>query len=149
MHRFVKGRRAPLLSGHEEQNGFRDTMAARLEEVMALRSQQTLPGHRVIQLRSNGMHAIRMEFVIRLLRSALKVDTLSIYWERAHEFMLRREVEDVHRKLVFGRRRRVVGKFRDLWLLCYPDEPESREAVDVEIDRMVEEVRQLVSETAE
>ncbi|MDH5536326.1 MAG: hypothetical protein OEZ08_12265, partial [Betaproteobacteria bacterium] len=65
-------------------------MAARPEEVIALRAQQPLPAHRVIQLRSNGMHAVRMEFVIRLLRSGLKVDTLSIYWERAHEFMLRR-----------------------------------------------------------
>lgn len=124
-------------------------MAARVEEVMALRAEQPLPAHRVIQLRSNGMHAVRMEFVIRLLRAALKVDTLSIYWERAHEFMLRREVESVDRKLVFGRRRRVAGNFRDLWILCYPDDPEARQAVDGEIDRMVEEVRNVLSETTQ
>jgi hypothetical protein len=124
-------------------------MPARADEVTALRAQQSLPAHRVIQLRSNGMHAIRMEFVVRLLRAALKVDTLSIYWERAHEFMLRREVEEINRKLVFGRRRRVVGNFKDLWILCYPDDPESRGLVETEIERMVEDVRQLVSETAE
>ncbi len=124
-------------------------MAARIEEVMALRSQQPLAGHRVIQLRSNGMHAVRMEFVIRLLRSGLKVDTLSIYWERAHEFMLRREVENVQRRLVFGRRQRVTGKFLDLWLLCYPDDPESRREVEREIDHMVEAVRQMLDETVD
>jgi hypothetical protein len=123
------------------------TMPARLDEVMALRGQQPLPAHRVIQLRSNGMHAVRMEFVIRLLRAALKVDTLSIYWERAHEFMLRREVEDVERRLIFGRRRRVIGNFRDLWILCYPDDAELRQSVESEIDRMVEEVRHILSET--
>jgi len=122
-------------------------MAANIEEVMALRAQQPLPAHRVIQLRSNGMHAVRMEFVVRLLRSGLKVDTLSIYWERAHEFMLRREVEKVHRRLVFGRRQRVIGRFLDLWLLCYPDDSESRAEVELEIDRMVGEVRQMLDET--
>lgn len=124
-------------------------MAARPEEVIALRAQQPLPAHRVIQLRSNGMHAVRMEFVIRLLRSGLKVDTLSIYWERAHEFMLRREVENMQRRLVFGRRQRVIGKFLDLWLLCYPDDPESRKEIEEGIDRMVEQVRQMFDETLE
>lgn len=117
-------------------------MATRPDEIAALRGDAPLPAHRVIQMRSNGMHAIRMEFVIRLLRSGLKVDTLSIYWERAHEFMLRGEVEDVARRLVFGRRHRIVGEFRDLWLLCYPDDQEMRVVVEREIDRMVEQMRQ-------
>jgi len=117
-------------------------MATRPDELAALRGETGLPAHRVIQLRSNGMHAVRMEFVIRLLRSGLKVDTLSIYWERAHEFMLRGEVEDIARRLIFGRRHRIVGEFRDLWLLCYPDDQEIRVQVEREIDRMVEQMRQ-------
>ena len=117
-------------------------MATRPDEIAALRADAGLPAHRVIQLRSNGMHAVRMEFVIRLLRSGLKVDTLSIYWERAHEFMLRGEVEDVKRKLVFGRRHRIIGEFRDLWLLCYPEDQEIRGFVEGEIDRMVELMRE-------
>lgn len=117
-------------------------MATRPEEIAALRAETGLPAHRVIQLRSNGMHAVRMEFVIRLLRSGLKVDTLSIYWDRAHEFMLRGEVEDVKRRLVFGRRHRIVGAFHDLWLLCYPDDQEIRVLVEAEIDRMVEQMRE-------
>ena len=116
-------------------------MAARPDEIKALKSGGVLPAHRVVQLRSMGMHSIRFEFVVRLLRSGLKVDTLSIYWEHGTEFMLRREVEAVSRRLVLGRRRRVVGDFSDVWLLCYPDDEEIRQSVEQVIERMVEQVR--------
>ena len=89
------------------------------------------------------MHAIRFEFTVRLLRSGLKIDTLTIYWERGNEFMLNREVENVYRKLVFGGRKRVTGEFLDLWLLCYPDDDEIKQSVEREIDRMVERAREL------
>ncbi len=116
-------------------------MASRQEEIQALKSGGVLPEHRVIQLRSAGMHAIRFEFVVRLLRSGLKVDTLSVYWERGQEFMLKRELEDARRRLVLGRRHRVAGEFPDFWLLCYPDDPEIKQSVESELDRMVEQVR--------
>jgi hypothetical protein len=115
-------------------------MAARPDEIRTLKSGGALPAHRVVQLRSMGMHAIRFEFVVRLLRSGLKVDTLSIYWEHGTEFMLKREVEAVARRLVLGRRRRVSGNFRDMWLLCYPDDAEARAAVEEELERMVQSV---------
>jgi hypothetical protein len=118
-------------------------MAARPDEMKALTSGGVLPAHRVVQLRSMGMHSIRFEFVVRLLRSGIKVDTLSIYWEHGTEFMLKREVEPVVRRLVLGRRRRVSGDFRDVWLLCYPDDPETRAAVDAVLDRMVQSAAEM------
>ena len=118
-------------------------MAARPEEIKTLKSGGVLPAHRIVQLRSMGMHSIRFEFVVRLLRSGLKVDTLSIYWEHGTEFMLRRDVESVPRRLVLGRRRRVTGDFRDVWLLCYPDDPEARDAVEGVLDRMVQSVAEM------
>jgi len=121
-------------------------MASRKEEMDALRDRQPVPSHRIVQLRSMGMHSIRFEFVVRLLRSGLKVDTLSIYWEQGTEFMLKRELEDARRKLVLGRRKRVSGSFPDLWLLCYPDDEEIKQAVEQELDRMVEKVRELGSD---
>lgn len=117
-------------------------MASRAEEIQALKTETGLPSHRVVQLRSMGMHSIRFEFVVRLLRSGLKVDTLSIYWDQGTEFMLKREVEDTRRRLVLGRRLRISGDFPDLWLLCYPDDPEIKQAVERELDRMVERVRE-------
>jgi hypothetical protein len=89
-----------------------------------------------------GMHSIRFEFVVRLLRSGLNVDTLSIYWEHGNEFMLKREVENLRRRLVLGRRNRVSGEFADLWLLCYPDDEEIKKVVELEVDRMVERMRE-------
>ena len=117
-------------------------MASRQEEIKALKSGESLPAHRVVQLRSMGMHSIRFEFVVRLLRSGLTVDTLSIYWEHGTEFMLKREVEEARRRLVLGRRKRVTGEFPDLWLLCYPEDEEIRRSVEQAIDAMVEKVRE-------
>lgn len=117
-------------------------MASRQEEIKALKAGEVLPAHRVVQLRSMGMHSVRFEFVVRLLRSGLKVDTLSIYWEHGTEFMLKREVEEARRRLVLGRRKRVTGDFPDLWLLCYPDDEEVKQSVERVIESMVEQVRE-------
>src|SRR4029078_8889633 len=112
----------------------RRPMATRVEEIRALKAEELLPAHRVVQLRAMGMHSIRFEFVVRLLRSGLKVDTLSIYWDRGTEFMLKRELEEAPRRLVLGRRKRVAGSFPDLWLLCYPDDPDIKQSVERELD---------------
>lgn len=117
-------------------------MASRQEEIKTLRVGESIPSHRIVQLRSMGMHSIRFEFVVRLLRSGLKVDTLSIYWEHGTEFMLKREVEGTRRRLVLGRRKRIYGEFPDLSLLCYPDDEEIKQTVELELDRMVEKVRE-------
>ena len=111
---------------------------SRQQEISALRAGERLPSHRVVQLRSMGMHSIRFEFVVRLLRSSLRVDTLSIYWEQGTDFMLKPDVENAQRRLVLGRRKHVSGVFEDLWLLCFPDDTEIRQLVEREIDRMVE-----------
>jgi hypothetical protein len=111
------------------------------EEMEALRAGTRLPAHRIVPLRSKGMHSIRFEFVVRLLRTGLAVDTLSIYWDRGHEFLLKQEVESVRRRLVLGRTSAVTGEFLDLWLLCYPDDEEIRQLVEAEIERMIQKVR--------
>ncbi len=117
-------------------------MGMRQDEITALKAGEALPAHRIVQLRSKGMHSIRFEFVVRLLRSGLKVDTLSIYWENGTEFMLKREVESIRRRLVLGRRKRVSGDFSDLWLLCYPDDDTIKQSVEEVIESMVGKVRE-------
>ncbi len=116
-------------------------MVSRQDEIKMLKAGELLPSHRVVQLRSMGMHSIRFEFVVRLLRSGLNVDTLSIYWEQGTEFMLKPALENTRRRLVLGRRNRVSGEFADLWLLCYPDDEEIYRLVELEVDRMVERMR--------
>jgi hypothetical protein len=124
----------------------RRPMATRVEEIRALKAEELLPAHRIVQLRSMGMHSIRFEFVVRLLRSGLKVDTLSIYWDRGTEFMLKREVENARRRLILGRRKRVTGDFPDLWLMCYPDDEDVRQSVEEVIEGMVDQVREQGAE---
>ena len=111
------------------------------EEIAALRAGAPLPAHRIIPLRSKGMHSIRFEFVVRLLRTTMTVDTLSIYWAQGHEFLLKQIVEDEKRRLVLGRINAVYGEFPDLWLLCYPEDEEIKQLVEQEIDRMIAQVR--------
>ena len=79
-------------------------MTSRQQEIKALKAGERLPSHRVVQLRSMGMHSIRYEFVVRLLRSSLRLDTLSIYWEQGTEFMLKPDLESAPRRLVLGRK---------------------------------------------
>jgi hypothetical protein len=40
----------------------------------------------------------------------------------------------------------VTGEFRDLWLLCYPEDDGIRQSVAREIDRMVGAVAALVAQ---
>lgn len=107
---------------------------------------ESLSAERVKELRSLGMDVIRGEFMRRLFCACPTVDTLSIYWERAPEFILTGRVHDVARKLVFGRRYRVTGEFKDLWLLCYPEDDGIKASVEREIDRMVGAVVALVAQ---
>lgn len=116
-------------------------MTSRQEEIKAILKGESLPPHRIVQLRSKGMHAIRFEFVVRLLRSGHKVDTLSIYWEDGKAFMQKHDVDNSRCRLMLGRRKNVAGEFPDLWLLCYPDDEEIKRLAEQEIDRMVEQVR--------
>lgn len=123
--------------------------ATRRDEIAAVRAGKPLSAERVKELRFAGMEAIRGEFILRLVSAHTPVDTLSIYWERAPEFMSAGEVQNAVRKLVFGRRHRVTGEFEDLWLVCYPDDDEEvKQSVEREIDRMVSAVAALVTQRA-
>lgn len=117
-------------------------------EIAAAHVVESLSADRVKELRSLGMDAIRGEFISRLLRARTPVDTLTIYWEHAPEFIVTGQVQDAVRKLVFGRRYRVTGEFRDLWLVCYPHDDQIKRSVEHEIDRMVSAVAALVAQQA-
>lgn len=120
----------------------------REREIAVAHAVESLSAERVKELRSLGMEVVLGKFLRRLLRACPTVDTLSIYWERAPEFMFEGQVQDVARKLVFGRRYRVTGEFKDLWLLCYPEDDEIKLLVEREIDLMVGAVVVLVAQRA-
>lgn len=107
------------------------------ETVAALKRGTSLTPQRLIEMRSKGMHTVRFEFIVRLLRLNTQVITLSIFWEDGREFMHVPSVQNTRRRLVYASEPRVAGLFDDLSLLCYPLDPEAKTQVDAELDRMV------------
>jgi hypothetical protein len=47
------------------------------------------------EARNRGLHAIRFEFIVRLLQLNSQIVTLSIYWDGGREFARKPAVEDV------------------------------------------------------
>jgi hypothetical protein len=121
-------------------------MLTRVEEARALRAGEPLSAETIIARRASGVHAIRREFIIRLLQSGVKVNTLDVYWDDTDETLLSDQVTDTPRRLVLKGRRRVAGEFPDIWRLCYPDDEEFRVKVDEEIERMVDQARKNAME---
>lgn len=108
-----------------------------METITALKQGAPLASQKLVELRSKGMHTVRFEFIVRLLRLNTQIITLSIYWENGREFVQIPAVQNVQRKLVYASEPRVSGFFDDISLLCYPLDPEAKAKVDAELDRMV------------
>jgi len=108
-----------------------------METITALKHGAPMPSQKLVELRSKGMHTVRFEFIVRLLRLNTQIITLSIYWEDGREFVQIPAVQNVQRKLVYASEPRVSGFFDDISLLCYPLDPEAKAKVDAELDRMV------------
>lgn len=108
-----------------------------MEAIVALKRGMPLPPQRLIELRSKGMHTVRFEFIVRLLRLNTQIITLSIYWEDGREFMQIPSVQNLQRKLVYASVPRVHGLFDDRALLCYAHDAEAKSRIDAELDRMV------------
>lgn len=111
-----------------------------MDSIATLKQGAPLAPQKLIELRSKGMHTVRFEFIVRLLRLNTQIITLSIYWEDGREFMQIPSVQNVNRKLVYASEPRVHGLFDDMWLLCYPHDAAAKAKVDAELDRMVETI---------
>jgi len=110
---------------------------------------QRISRERLAQLRSAGMHAIRFEFVVRLLRVQVKMDTMSIFWDHGARELQDAGPGEVRWRLVLGRGRRASAEFQDHWVLRYPGDPAIKQAVEAEIDQLVEKVRARYAASAE
>lgn len=108
-----------------------------MESITALKQGVPLPPQKLIELRSKGMHTVRFEFIVRLLRLNTQIITLSIYWQDGREFMQIPSAQNAQRKLVYASEPRIHGLFNDMALLCYPHDPDAKTQIDAELDRMV------------
>ena len=68
-------------------------------------------------------------------------DSLVLRWHRQSEYTNARTVLNDSFELIFyGASRPVSGLFLDMWILCYPDDPEVKEKVEQEIAQMCREI---------
>ena len=131
-----RGSEASIISPSSQQGGQGLTVSD-MESITALKQGTPLAPQKLIEMRSKGMHTVRFEFIVRLLRLNTQIITLSIYWEDGREFMQIPASQNVQRKLVYASEPRVSGFFDDISLLCYPLDPDAKAKVDAELDRMV------------
>jgi len=111
------------------------------DELRALNARGRLSPHRMAELRSSGMHAIRFELIVRLLHTGVREDSLSIFWDHSPQSLVEAPFGEARWRLVLGRGIRNAVEFPDLWVLCYPNDAEIRRAVDAALDRTVEKAR--------
>ena len=86
-----------------------------MESLRALKQGIPLAPQKLVEKRSKGMHTVRFEFIVRLLRLNTQIITLSIYWEDGREFMQIPASQNVQRKLVYASEPRVSG-----FLMTFP-----------------------------
>jgi len=111
------------------------------DELRALNERGRLSPHRMAELRSSGMHAIRFELIVRLLHTGVREDSLSIFWDHSPQSLVEAPFGEARWRLVLGRGIRNAVEFPDLWVLCYPNDAEIRRAVDAALDQTVERAR--------
>ncbi len=101
-----------------------------------------VPGAQVLERRTKGLAAIRRECLARLSRLAgLSPDSsLIVRWRGLGEHANSRVVCQASFELVLhSGPRAVTGAFRDLWIVCYPDDPETKPEVEAALSRMCKE----------
>lgn len=107
------------------------------DSIAALKQGGAIPPQKLMELRSAGMQAVGLDFIMRLLRLNIQITTLSIYREDGRAFVQSPTVEDAQRKLVCATVPRVSGKFDDMALVSFALDPEAKAIVDAGLDRMV------------
>lgn len=118
-------------------------MVTEHEWVERIKLGQPVPGPKLIDRRSKGLQAIRQRCLWQLMSVAREEITHSLVlrWHREPESINARTVLNDSFELTFyGSARPVSGLFPDLWILCYPDDPEVKEKVEQEIAQMCREI---------
>ena len=118
-------------------------MVTEHEWVERIKLGQSVPGPKLIDRRSKGLQAIRQRCLWQLMSVAREdiTHSLVLRWHREPESINERTVLNDSFELTFyGSARPVSGLFPDLWILCYPDDPEVKEKVEQEIAQMCREI---------
>lgn len=113
-----------------------------LEFVKRIKLGKPVAGAKIVERRSRGLLAIRQQFLSRLARvSPHQIESsLSVRWRRLGSFANSRTVVDESFELVMhGNALEISGLFPDIWVLCYPEDPEIKQKVEAKLDQMCEQ----------
>lgn len=98
-----------------------------------------LPGTEVLNRRTKGLSLIRQHFLSRLkgVTGVGAESSLIIRWRRLGEHANSRTIVDTSFELALNvGGQPVTGLFQDLWIVCYPDDSDTRPQVEAEMERM-------------
>lgn len=117
-------------------------MVTELEWIERIKLGKTVPSDKLIDRRTKGLQAIRQRCLHQLMAIAPEEikDSLILRWHRQPEYTHERTVlSDSFELTFYGATRRVSGLFPDLWILCYPEDPDIYRKVENEIDHVCQE----------
>ena len=110
--------------------------------VTQLKNGLAVSGSKILERRTSGLAAIRRECLARLSRLAgLPADSsLIVRWKGLGELANARTVNSASFELrLHSGASAVSGSFPDLWIVCYPDDPQLKQHVEDAIDRMCDQ----------
>ncbi len=124
-------------------------MSDELEVVQRIKLGMPVASPKILERRTRGLSAIRQNFLARLVHftGMRPASSLVVRWRRLGELANSRDVVDESFELVLrGGKDPITGMFPDLWIVCYPDDPQIKQHVEAEMDRMCEKAAQRAAQ---
>lgn len=109
------------------------------EVVKQIRQGLEVAGPKIIDRRTRGLALVRRRLIALLMQytSYRGESSLAFRWRGLGELSNARTLTDAAFELVMhGAAKEIKGRFPDMWVLCYPEDPEIKEKVEAELMSM-------------
>lgn len=109
------------------------------EIVRQIKLGSPVDGAKILERRTRGLSLIRQHFLARFVKHAgvQAESSLGIRWRGLGEYANARTLVDATYELVLHDGARAIsGKFPDVWVLCYPLDPEIKAQVETVLEQM-------------
>lgn len=114
-------------------------MTEEMEYVRQIKAGLEVPGPKVLDRRTRGLALIRRQLIAMLVKyTSYRGDSsLAFRWRGLGALANSRTLTDAAFELVLhDAAKEIRGRFPDLWILCYPEDPEIKEKVEAELANM-------------
>lgn len=117
-------------------------MSDAAENVKKIKAGLEVPGPKIIERRTLGLARIRRELIAMLTKyTAYRGESsLAFRWQGIGAVANSRTLTDAAFELVMHEgTREIKGRFPDLWVLCYPEDAQTKEQVESELAAMCQQ----------